>query len=230
MSESASASASPVSTHDADDKSAGDSVWQQQHHQNSQYAPQGQHIPTQQQAQLPPARADNRVPISRRHDSTTSNTGSIGQSRNGSLASPSGLDGQQPLPGSGQPHAAMGPMSVGVTIPPRPKPGRKPIEPQHAQDRRRVQNRMAQRNFRDKRQLKLVEAQEENEKMKTERDAERAEMAREKEVFRQQLKAANERAESERQQSNARIAALEQQLGALQQSLQVSGARGYQSA
>lgn len=117
----------------------------------------------------------------------------------------------------------MGPMSAGVTIPPRPKPGRKPIEAIHAQDRRRVQNRVAQRNFRDKRQMKLTEAQEELARIQLEREAEKAELAREREDVRQQLIQANERAEAERQQSNARILALEQQLRALQQ---VSNGRG----
>lgn len=218
---SASASASPVTAHNADDKSAGDSVWQQQpNNVQSQYTTPNQEQPAPQQAQLPPARTDNRVPISRRHDSTTS-TNSSAASRNNSQVLSSVVDGQQSLPKPSQP-VAMGPMSVGVVVPPRPKPGRKPIEPAHAQDRRRVQNRMAQRNFRDKRQQKLQEAQEENEKMKTERDTERMEMARERETLRQQLKQANERAEAERQESRARIAALEQQLHALQQSYQVS--------
>lgn len=220
-SSSASASASPTSTHDANDKSAGESFGQQQQ-QNAQ-GRHTQHASATQQAPLPPARADNRVPISRRHDSTISSTGSAA-SRNNSQGSATGLDDQQSLPRSNQP-AAMGPMSAGVIVPPRPKPGRKPIEPAHAQDRRRVQNRMAQRNFRDKRQLKLVEAQEENEKMKSKLDAERADMARDRENFRQQMKKINEQAESERQQSAARIAALEQQLNALQQSYQVSTAR-----
>ncbi|KAK3068891.1 hypothetical protein LTR53_013190 [Teratosphaeriaceae sp. CCFEE 6253] len=50
---------------------------------------------------------------------------------------------------------ASGPMSSSVVIPDRPKPGRKPIAGEDAVDRRRVQNRMAQRSFRDKRQQKL---------------------------------------------------------------------------
>lgn len=51
-----------------------------------------------------------------------------------------------------------GPMSKAIKIPPRAKPGRKPIDQEHAQDRRRVQNRMAQRAFRDKRQQRMVQA------------------------------------------------------------------------
>ena len=61
-----------------------------------------------------------------------------------------------------------GPMSTSVTIPPRPKPGRKPIPQEDAADRRRLQNRIAQRNFRDKRQQKLAETQVELEEKKRE--------------------------------------------------------------
>lgn len=52
---------------------------------------------------------------------------------------------------------ATGPMSSTVNLPKRPKPGRKPLPTEDAVDRRRVQNRIAQRNFRDKRQQKLSE-------------------------------------------------------------------------
>lgn len=54
-----------------------------------------------------------------------------------------------------------GPVSKVVHIPPRPKPGRKPMPPGEASDRRRTQNRMAQRNFRDKRQQRVFELNEE---------------------------------------------------------------------
>ncbi|WPB06399.1 uncharacterized protein RHO25_011056 [Cercospora beticola] len=47
-----------------------------------------------------------------------------------------------------------GPMSTDITIPARPRPGRKPLGQENAADRRRVQNRVAQRNFRDKRAQK----------------------------------------------------------------------------
>lgn len=50
-----------------------------------------------------------------------------------------------------------GPMSANITVPPRPRPGRKPIAQEDAQDRRRYQNRLAQRQFRDKRARKNVE-------------------------------------------------------------------------
>merc|ERR1711939_561033 len=54
------------------------------------------------------------------------------------------------------------------TPPPRPRPGRKPIPQEDAADRRRLQNRIAQRNFRDKRQQKLYETQQELEERKHE--------------------------------------------------------------
>ncbi|KAI7132692.1 hypothetical protein KC324_g16872, partial [Hortaea werneckii] len=57
--------------------------------------------------------------------------------------------------------ASSGPMSSNWTPPPRPRPGRKPIPQEDAADRRRLQNRIAQRNFRDKRQQKLYETQQE---------------------------------------------------------------------
>ena len=73
----------------------------------------------------------------------------------------------QPQPTQASPQAT-GPMSSSVTIPPRPRPGRKPILQENAADRRRLQNRIAQRNFRDKRQQKLVETQVELEDKKQE--------------------------------------------------------------
>lgn len=54
---------------------------------------------------------------------------------------------------------ASGPMSRPVMVPDRPKPGRKPIaNEENTADRRRAQNRNAQRNFRDKRQQRVVSA------------------------------------------------------------------------
>ena len=47
-------------------------------------------------------------------------------------------------------------------MPPRPKPGRKPLPQEDAQDRRRLQNRMAQRSFRDKRAQKVSDLQKDN--------------------------------------------------------------------
>ncbi|KAK0899330.1 hypothetical protein LTR02_009730 [Friedmanniomyces endolithicus] len=69
-------------------------------------------------------------------------------------------------PGSNQVARASGPMSSSVVIPNRPKPGRKPIAQEDAADRRRIQNRMAQRSFRDKRQQKLADTQMELEERK----------------------------------------------------------------
>ncbi|KAI6847275.1 hypothetical protein KC332_g2467 [Hortaea werneckii] len=64
--------------------------------------------------------------------------------------------------------SSSGPMSSNWTPPPRPRPGRKPIPQEDAADRRRLQNRIAQRNFRDKRQQKLYETQQELEERKHE--------------------------------------------------------------
>jgi Txe/YoeB family toxin of Txe-Axe toxin-antitoxin module len=63
-----------------------------------------------------------------------------------------------------------GPTSGAVIIPPRPKPGRKPLPQEHAQDRRRVQNRQAQRNFRDKRAQKVSELTADNERIRRDAD------------------------------------------------------------
>ncbi|KAK3622058.1 hypothetical protein LTR56_022430 [Elasticomyces elasticus] len=98
---------------------------------------------------------------------------------------------------------ASGPMSSTVVIPNRPKPGRKPIAQEDAADRRRVQNRLAQRSFRDKRQQKLADTQLELEEKKREYeqninnlqrklDTER----REKQDLATQLKEAEARAEN----------------------------------
>ena len=53
--------------------------------------------------------------------------------------------------------APLGPLSSKVKMPSRPKPGRKPIATENAADRRRTQNRNAQRCFRDKRAAKVIE-------------------------------------------------------------------------
>ena len=60
------------------------------------------------------------------------------------------------------PTANLGPCSKLTQVPARPKPGRKPLPQEDAQDRRRVQNRMAQRNFRDKRAQKVSELSRDN--------------------------------------------------------------------
>jgi hypothetical protein len=68
------------------------------------------------------------------------------------------------------PSANLGPCSRPTQMPPRPKPGRKPLPQEDAQDRRRVQNRLAQRNFRDKRAQKVSELTQDNEKIRREAD------------------------------------------------------------
>ncbi|KAK5119894.1 hypothetical protein LTR85_007220 [Meristemomyces frigidus] len=95
-----------------------------------------------------------------------------------------------------------GPMSSNFTIPPRPRPGRKPIPQEDAADRRRLQNRVAQRNFRDKRQQKLHETQMELEERKqdyqeriNELERQLAEVRREKKAQDAALKAAEHRAD-----------------------------------
>ena len=64
-----------------------------------------------------------------------------------------------PRRGTGSVGESSGPMSKEIKLPPRAKPGRKPIEnsEESAQDRRRTQNRIAQRNFRDRRTQKTAE-------------------------------------------------------------------------
>nr|POE87413.1 hypothetical protein CFP56_30002 [Quercus suber] len=78
-----------------------------------------------------------------------------------------------------------GPMSSNVVIPPRPRPGRKPMQQEDAADRRRLQNRIAQRNFRDKRQQKLVETQQELDERRREYQNKINDLTRELEQARQ---------------------------------------------
>jgi len=87
---------------------------------------------------------------------------------------------------SGQASSPIGPMSAQVQIPPRPKPGRKPLQQEHAADRRRLQNRIAQRNFRDKRQQKLHETQQELEERKVEYQEEINDLHRQLDEMRRQ--------------------------------------------
>lgn len=99
---------------------------------------------------------NQRVPIEREK------RGSLPTSSIGSPVEPqSGADQAMTAPQSG-------PMSSSVTVPARPRPGRKPIAQEDAADRRRLQNRIAQRNFRDKRQQKLHETIQELEENKQE--------------------------------------------------------------
>jgi hypothetical protein len=63
----------------------------------------------------------------------------------------------------------MGPLSAEVRIPPRPKPGRKPMTTEgEGGEKRKAQNRNAQRRFRDKRQQKLEDQVEVNDLLRKE--------------------------------------------------------------
>ena len=84
--------------------------------------------------------------------------------------------------------ADIGPQANGL----RPKPGRKPLPPEDATDRRRVQNRLAQRNFRDKRQQRLSETLQQLEHNKQEYQQEITDLTRkhgeEKSALEEQIK------------------------------------------
>lgn len=75
---------------------------------------------------------------------------------------------QPSLPPVLAPTANLGPCSKQTQMPPRPKPGRKPLPQEDAQDRRRLQNRMAQRSFRDKRAQKVSDLQKDNANLRDE--------------------------------------------------------------
>jgi hypothetical protein len=90
---------------------------------------------------------------SSRHDSTSS-------ADNVAITAPQSRPSQ---PAAIAPTAAnLGPCSRQTQMPPRPKPGRKPLPQEDAQDRRRLQNRMAQRSFRDKRAQKVSDLTKDN--------------------------------------------------------------------
>lgn len=112
--------------------------------------------------------------------------------RTDSLGSNHGSGGSAPgTPGPGRvaiPRRGTGPMSADVTVPPRPKPGRKPIEADNQHDRRRTQNRLAQRNFRDRRQQKLSELHEQIEQQRADRQADHARFHNELSQLEQQNK------------------------------------------
>lgn len=134
----------------------------------------------------PPSPSGNkRVPIERqkKHGSFQSR-GSVSSS---SAESPAGASDQAMVV------QQSGPMSSSVTVPSRPRPGRKPMPAAQSDDRRRTQNRMAQRKFRDNRQQKLAEALEELEEMKRQSQQKDAEMKNELEECRKQMNAQNER-------------------------------------
>lgn len=103
---------------------------------------------------------------------------------------------------------ASGPMSSNVIVRARPKPGRKPIPQEDAADRRRLQNRIAQRNFRDKRQQKLLEATEELQNKRTEYEGSISDLQRQLEAQKQdfQRQMESQRQEFQRQiQSNRQV-------------------------
>jgi hypothetical protein len=60
-----------------------------------------------------------------------------------------------------------GPLSREITLKPRPKPGRKPMADQNdSSDKRKTQNRIAQRHFRDRRAQKCNDLELENSQLK----------------------------------------------------------------
>lgn len=60
-----------------------------------------------------------------------------------------------------------GPLSREITLKPRPKPGRKPMADQNdSSDKRKTQNRIAQRHFRDRRAQKCNDLEIENTQLK----------------------------------------------------------------
>ncbi|KAF2170756.1 hypothetical protein M409DRAFT_51018 [Zasmidium cellare ATCC 36951] len=118
----------------------------------------------------------------------------IEREKRGSL-DPSISSPEDSTPGSDQAMVVQqsGPMSTSVTVPSRPRPGRKPIPQEDAADRRRLQNRIAQRNFRDKRQQKLQEALVELEDKKKQYQAEIADMNRRMEESRRSTRELEQR-------------------------------------
>ncbi|KAG9765763.1 hypothetical protein KCU73_g188, partial [Aureobasidium melanogenum] len=68
-----------------------------------------------------------------------------------------------------------GPLSRDVVLKPRPKPGRKPMADQNdSSDKRKTQNRMAQRNFRDRRAQKCNDLEIENAQLKANYESDRS--------------------------------------------------------
>ncbi|KAL1589829.1 hypothetical protein WHR41_01516 [Cladosporium halotolerans] len=105
------------------------------------------------------------------HRSSEDNAAQYTSPPNNKVALPP-LSQQQPLPPQPASLApAMGPLSSQVIVPARPKPGRKPLPQEDAVDRRRVQNRMAQRNFRDKRAQRVSELTVDNDRLRREMEA-----------------------------------------------------------
>ncbi|KAM0723556.1 hypothetical protein Q7P37_000543 [Cladosporium fusiforme] len=137
----------------------------------------------------------------------------IQSSQNNRVAIPQLSVAQQPLPTARPSIApANGPMAQPITVPARPKPGRKPLPQEDAQDRRRVQNRMAQRNFRDKRAQKVSELTADNDRLRKEKDDTVKKYSNQVENQRQEinrLKRKAEALESDLKAANDRVAAAE---------------------
>ena len=118
-----------------------------------------------------------------------------------------------------------GPMSGSVWIPPRPRPGRKPIPVEDAADRRRLQNRIAQRNFRDKRQQRLAETQSELFERKKMFEKEVGDMENQLQALRNGKKSA----EQQNEKLKKHVRELERRNNNLEQRLrqvEIPGARG----
>jgi hypothetical protein len=117
-----------------------------------------------------------------------------------------------------------GPLSRESTLKPRPKPGRKPMADQNdSSDKRKTQNRIAQRHFRDRRAQKCNDLELENTQLK---ETHRADMSALREQLMQRdahvtallaekVEAAAERAriDSELSQLRERNAVLQRELG-----------------
>jgi hypothetical protein len=111
-------------------------------------------------------------------------------------------------------------MSSSVTIPARPRPGRKPLPADEQVDRRRMQNRVAQRNFRDKRQQKLVETQQELEAKKQEYRDEVSKYERNLDAIHKEYKAQLAEQQAQLNNQQARIAELSRLLQQAQERAQ----------
>lgn len=136
-------------------------------------------------------------------------------------------------------HAApsSGPMSTTVVIPPRPRPGRKPMQQEDAADRRRLQNRIAQRNFRDKRQQKLVETQQELDDRRRDYQDRINDLTRELERLRQDTREKTEQsarqvraAEVRAQAAEARAQQMELRMKQEQQAASLVSLQGYHAS
>jgi hypothetical protein len=110
------------------------------------------------------------------NDAQMSQRGTPGTETSSQTASPKDSTlptGQYSLP-TVQPTPAPtpnGPVSAAKVLPPRPRPGRKPMDQDHASDRRKLQNRQAQRLFRDKRAQKVSDLKDDNDRIRAENEA-----------------------------------------------------------